>query len=423
MKRLVTGPVVLLLLITAFVLIIVLRGKSIEGLWLLRGDPDTAARRIVSRWPVIDGHVDLPALYRGAYANNISAVDLRKQTVGHVDIPRLREGGVGSFWWSTWVACPGDPTFNGNTSEADFIVPSWRVRDTLEQIDVAKLIMEQYPETFQLALSVDDARGAMQAGRIAGWIGVEGGHQLGNSLGVLRQYYALGVRYMTLTHTCHNAFADSGGFLESLSPLHYGLSPLGKELITEMNRLGMIVDLSHTSDQTAIQALTWSRAPVMWSHSSSREVWNVARNVPNEILARLGTGPNQRDGVVMINFAPYFVAEKGKATVEKVADHVEMIAKIAGKKHVGLGSDFDGIKSTPIGLEDVSKYPNLVAILIRRGWTASELSGLLGGNMLRVFDEVERIAKQMRAEGAKPSMALYSKRPDLPAQVTGRHTP
>ncbi|KAG8803085.1 hypothetical protein FRC17_006276 [Serendipita sp. 399] len=286
--------------------------------------------------------------------------------------------------------------------------------DTLEQIDVARLVIDQYPETFRLSRSVNEAREAMGSGKIASWIGIEGGHQLGNSLASLRQYYDLGVRYVTLTHTCHNAFADSGGFLEAPPPLHYGLSPFGRELVVEMNRLGMLVDLSHTSDQTALQALTLSRAPVFWSHSSSRAVWNVSRNVPNEVLARIGTGEGKRDGVVMVNFAPYFLAAEGQATAEKVAEHVEMIAKVAGKRHVGIGSDFDGIGSTPVGLEDVSKYPNLFAILIKRGWTVEELAGLAGGNFLRVFEGVERVSRDMKAEGVKPSMMIYNKRPDLP---------
>ncbi|KAG8809595.1 hypothetical protein FRC19_005131, partial [Serendipita sp. 401] len=410
-QRLFTGPLLILVLIVMMVLVIFVGGKDIRNLWLLRGDPLTAARRVLSQWPVIDGHIDLPVLYRYGYANNVSAINLNEPTQGHVDIPRLRKGHVGGFWWSTYVACPQQ-----EETDDDFNTPSWRVRDTLEQIDVARLVIDQYPETFRLSHSVDDAREAMGSGKVASWIGIEGGHQLGNSLASLRQYYELGVRYVTLTHTCHNAFADSGGFLEPLPPLHYGLSPFGRELIVEMNRLGMIVDLSHTSDQTALQAMTASRAPVFWSHSSSRAVWNVSRNVPNEILSRIGLGPDKRDGVVMVNFAPYFVAAEGEATVEKVADHVEMIAKVAGKKHVGIGSDFDGIESTPAGLEDVSKYPNLFAILIKRGWTIEDLSGLAGGNFLRVFEGVERVAREMRAEGAKPSMMLYSKRPDLPVE-------
>lgn len=403
-----TAPLLILVLAAMIVLLFVLGGKDIRDEWMLRGDPLTAANRILGEWPVIDGHIDLPILYRAAFANNISAVNLRQPTLGHVDIPRLRQGHVGGFWWSTYVPCP--TTIN----DADFVQPSWRVRDTLEQIDVAKLAMEQYPDVFEHTMTAEGGRRAIRSGKIAGWIGIEGAHQIGNSLAVLRQYYDLGVRYMTLTHTCHNAFADSGGFLTPLPPLHYGLSTFGRELIVEMNRLGMIIDLSHTSDQTAIQALTLSRAPVIWSHSSSREVWNVARNVPNEILARIGLGEGKRDAVVMINFAPYFVAEKGMATVEIVADHVEMVANVAGRMHVGIGSDFDGIEATPKGLEDVSKYPNLFAELIRRGWSVTDLAGLAGGNFLRVLSKVEAVSRAMKHEGTRPSMELYAKRPDLP---------
>lgn len=410
-RRFLTAPLLFVLLVVMFILVF-LNGDDLYSYWLLRGDPHSAAKRILSRWPVIDGHIDLPVVYRYNVANNISAINLREPTLGHVDIPRLREGRVGAFWWSTWVACPEEG--HGNGTFDDFTKPNWRVRDTLEQIDVAKLAIEQYPDTFQLALTANDAREAMRDGKVASFIGIEGAHQIGNSLGVLRRMHDLGVRYMTLTHTCHNAFADSAGFLIPLPPLHFGLSELGKELILEMNRLGIIVDLSHTSDRTALQALSTSRAPVIWSHSSAREVWDVPRNVPNDILSRIGTTEDKRDAVVMVNFAPYFVAADGEATVEKVADHVEMIARVAGKKHVGIGSDFDGIESTPVGLEDVSKYPNLFAVLIKRGWSASDLAGLAGANFLRVFKTVERVSKQMKEENVPPSMALYSKRPDLP---------
>jgi len=340
---------------------------------------------------------------------------------GHVDIPRLREGKVGGFFWSVYVDCKPEGPY--------FTVPSYRVRDTLEQIDVARLMIEQYPKTFQFAEKADDITDAIHSGRIASLLGVEGAHQLGNSLSVLRQYHALGVRYVTLTHGCHNAFADSGGIFEAPEPLHNGLSKLGRQLVYELNRLGVLVDLSHTSDATALQAMALSQSPVIWSHSSARAVHNVSRNVPDEILQRLGTeekyGSSYRkkgkiDGVVMVNFAPFFVAPDGEATLESVANHIEHIGKIAGREHVGIGSDYDGIGSVPEGLEDVSKYPQLMAELIKRGWSRQDIAGLAGGNLLRVLRGAEREAWEMRIKGALPSMALYDKRPDLPVTTIGR---
>ncbi|KAJ7124986.1 membrane dipeptidase-domain-containing protein [Mycena epipterygia] len=374
-------------------------------------DPMRAALLILDNSPVI---VHLPILLRFGFANNVSAVDLTKEFAGHVDIPRLREGKVGGFFWSVYVNC-ADPAQEGE----DFLTSTWRVRDTLEQIDVARLTIDKYPDVFQLALGSEDIKDAIGKGKIASMLGVEGGHQLGNSLAVLRQYHALGVRYVTLTHSCHNAFADSCGMAPGMIPLHGGLSPLGLRLLDEMNRLGVLVDLSHTSDATARQALKYSKAPVIWSHSSARAVHDVPRNVPDDILALVGTGEGQTDAVVMVNFAPFFVADPGNATVYTVADHVEHIAKVAGKKQiasfsVGLGSDYDGIDSTPIGLEDVSKYPALFAELYTRGWNKYELAGLAGANLLRVFEGTEKVSNELKAANTPPAFDLYHKRTDLP---------
>jgi len=286
----------------------------------------------------------------------------------------------------------------------------------LEQIDVARLLISKYPSTFSLALTSEDVKVSIVDGKIASLLGVEGGHQLGNSIAVLRQYHALGVRYVTLTHSCHNAFADSCGILEEIEPYHGGLSSIGRSLIAEMNRLGVLVDLSHTSDATAKQALEVSKAPVIWSHSSARAVHDVPRNVPNDVLKLIGIGEGLTDAVVMVNFAPYFVAYPGEATVEKVADHVEHIANVAGKLHVGLGSDFDGIGSVPVGLEDVSKYPALIAELYRRGWNKYELAGLTGANFLRVFQGAEKVAEELQAAHTPPVFDLYNKRTDIPNQ-------
>jgi len=245
------------------------------------------------------------------------------------------------------------------------------------------------------------------------------GHQLGNSLSVLRQYHALGVRYVTLTHTCHNAFADSCGYEPGIEPLHGGLSPFGEALIAEMNRLGVLVDLSHTSDATASQAIALSKAPVIWSHSSSRAVHDHPRNVPDSVLELIGTGKGQKDAVVMVNFAPQFVASPGNASIQTVADHIVHIASVAGKQHVGLGSDFDGIGQVPVGLEDVSKYPSLIAELYKRGWNRYELAGLTGANLLRVFKGAEAAAKELRAKGTPPRFDLYEKRKDMPTSSRG----
>ncbi|KAK7057455.1 dipeptidase [Favolaschia claudopus] len=372
-------------------------------------DPMKAALQILDNAPVIDGHIDLPVLLRALFANNVSAVELSEESFpGHVSIPRLRAGKVGGFFWSVYTSC-ADPAIEGE----DFLTSTWRVRDTLEQIDVAKLTIEKYPDVFQPALGSQHIRDAISNGKIASLLGVEGGHQLGNSVAVLRQYHALGVRYVTLTHICHNAFADSCGFSPDIVPLHGGLSPLGFRLIDEMNRLGMLVDLSHTSDDTAKQALAHSKAPVIWSHSSARAVHNHVRNVPDDVLSHIGTEEGKKDGVVMVNFAPVFVAEEGNATVEAVADHVDHIAKVAGKKHVGLGSDFDGIADVPVGLEDVSKYPALIAELYKRGWNKYELAGLAGANLLRVFEGAEKVSHELREAGAVPVFDIYDKRTDL----------
>ncbi|KAI0728252.1 membrane dipeptidase-domain-containing protein [Fomitopsis betulina] len=377
-------------------------------------DPAKAAQRVLESSPVIDGHIDLPELARTIYGNNITAFDLNTPTRGHVDIPRLKKGRVGGFFWSVYTACPADA---GLDAGEDFLNATWRVRDTLEQIDVSKLLIDRYHETFELTLTAGEAMSAIASRKIASFLGVEGAHQLGNSLGVLRQYYELGVRYITLTHMCHNAFADSGGYLKPLEPKWGGLSPLGYKLVEEMNRLGVIVDLSHTSDDAVRQALKHTKAPVMWSHSSARAVHPVARNVPDDILELVGTTHGKVDAVIMVNFATQFVADEGKADVQAVANHIDHIANITGRAHVGLGSDYDGIDSTPKGLEDVSTYPTLVAEMHSRGWNRFELAGLTGRNLLRVMEGVEQVAADLKAQGTPPALDIYNKRTDLPHEL------
>jgi len=287
-------------------------------------------------------------------------------------------------------------------------------RDTLEQIDISHQLIHKYSDTFELALTASDVIGAVRRGKISALIGIEGGHQLGNSLGALRQFAALGVRYVTLTHTCHNVFADSSGFFDSIEPLHYGLSPFGEILVRELNRLGVLVDLSHTSDDTALAALRISRAPVIWSHSAARALRDIPRNVPDEVLRHVGTGEGQRDGLVMVNFYSAFVSEDpDSADVKVVADHIDHIASVTGRAHVGIGSDYDGIERCPTGLEDVSTYPVLIAELYSRGWSAYELRGFAWGNFLRVFAATEGVAHEMAREGVAPAQDLYEKRTDI----------
>ncbi|KAF8585805.1 hypothetical protein K439DRAFT_1652857 [Ramaria rubella] len=366
-------------------------------------DPHEAALYILDKTPAIDGHIDLPDLIRKKFRNNATAVDLRKEMPGHVDIPRLRKGRVGGFFWSVYAPCEPDGP--------DFITPTNRAGYTLEQIDVSRALIDRHSDVFQFVTDVSGLQSAMSHGKIASILGAEGAHQLDNSLGTLRAYYTLGVRYLTLAHFCNNAFADSGGFLTPIEPKHGGLSPLGRTLVREMNRLGMLVDISHTSDATAMQTLALTKAPVMFSHSSARAVWDVARNVPDVILESIGLGEGKRDAVVMVNFAGEFVGPN--ATLQQVADHIEHIGKVSGRQHVGLGSDFDGIDSAPKGMEDVSKYPDLFAELISRGWSKTDLAGLAGENLIRVWKGVEAASRRMQSEGVQPAYDVYDKREDL----------
>ncbi|GAA5827033.1 hypothetical protein JCM11251_002214 [Rhodosporidiobolus azoricus] len=425
-----------------------------EVLWRVRPlpkDPMERALRLMERSKVIDGHVDLPILGRWYFANQINDpdFDLRKETKGQVDIPRLREGKVGGFFWSVFVPCPED---DGYPSENDgnFTSPSFRVRDTIEQIDTARLLIDKYSDVFDLSETANDWRRAMKKGKIGGMLGVEGGHQLGSSLSTLRAYHALGVRYVTLTHSCNSPLADSSYFLPDRIPIRWnGVSPFGYAAIAEMNRLGIMVDVSHTHPKSASDALSASKAPVIFSHSNARGVHPVVRNVPDSILRRIGNlDPRRRgsynlsedgeqgqgwgattgedeldipggDAIVMLNFSPGFVSEfddgsngGGKrADVKAMADHADYIGKLAGRDKVGLGSDFDGITAVPEGLEDVSKYPNLVAELISRGWSDKEILGFTSGNIIRILEKVEAVSRSLKH--AKPRTDVFEGRTDL----------
>ena len=394
-------------------------GAVLAGLSLLvtssaRADEDPAlvhARKLLHSTILVDGHNDLPWAVRTnkAAPGDVAAYDLRKPTAGQTDLARLKVGGVGAQFWSVYI--PGE-------TGKDF------ARTQLEQIDIARRIIAQYPDRLQFATSVAEIRAAHKAGRIASMLGMEGGHAIEDSLGALRAYYDLGVRYMTLTHNVHTSWADSQAF----PPEHGGLTPFGEQVVLEMNKLGMLVDLSHTADVTMDDALRVSKAPVIFSHSSARAICDVPRNVPDEILKRL----KANGGVVMVTFVGGFIdpavaavqlpamaeinrraagksleerekieeevlgkMQVPKVTIAKVADHIEHIRDVAGVEHVGLGGDFDGNSLWPEGLSDVSMYPNLFAELIRRGWSDRDLKLLAGENVLRAMGRAEEVSRQL----------------------------
>ncbi|HEX6940958.1 MAG TPA: dipeptidase [Longimicrobiales bacterium] len=353
------------------------------------------ARRVLSTTPLFDGHNDLPWTIRenDAAPRDVGAYDLRRHTPGHTDIARLRQGMVGAQFWSVYI--PYDAVEEG------------AAKVQLEQIDIAKQMIRRYPDVFGAALSPSDVEREFGRGRIASVLGMEGGHAIENSLGALRAFYDLGVRYMTLTHSSNIDWADSC----CEAPEHGGLTEFGKEVVHEMNRLGMLVDLSHTSPETMHDALDVAEAPVIFSHSSARAVTDHPRNVPDDVLRRLP----ENGGVVMVTFVPGFIndevrrfealprdqragKERPRATMADVIAHIEHIRKVAGIDHVGIGSDFDGISSTPVGLEDVSAFPALFAELSRRGWTEEELRKLAGENVLRVWREAEQVARRLQRE-------------------------
>jgi membrane dipeptidase len=350
---------------------------SIEAVEAQPSERDFArARRILATTPLIDGHNDLAwAIRRDSVSPmNVAAYDLRKRTRGHTDVERLTAGMVGGQFWSVYI--PGE------------IADSGFARVQLEQIDIARQFIAMYPEKFQLALTARGVRDAFAKKRIGSLIGMEGGHAIENSLGALRAYYDLGARYMTLTHNVTLDWADAA----SDSARHGGLTDFGKEVVREMNRLGMLVDLSHVSPGTMSDALDVAEAPVIFSHSNARAIADVPRNVPDSILRRLPAN----GGVVMITFVPGFISREPGATLSHVADHIEHVRRVAGADHVGIGGDFDGISVVVKGLEDVSTYPALFAELARRGWSDGDLRKLAGQNILRVMEKAESTAARLR---------------------------
>ncbi|MFC3440552.1 dipeptidase [Sphingobium rhizovicinum] len=380
--------------------------------------------KILKATPLIDGHNDWPEALTDKMKDARWTMDLRHLDPGqfHTDIERLRAGQVGGQFWSVWVS-------------AD-LPELQQVQDTLEQIDLAHSFARRYPNDFAFVTTAAQARAAHKAGQIASMIGVEGGGQIDGSLAVLRAYHDLGASYLTLTHSRTIAWADSA----TDNPQHDGLTPFGESVVTELNRLGMLVDLSHVSEATMLDALRVSKAPVIFSHSSARAICNTPRNVSDAVLKQVAAN----GGVVMVNYAPQYVSEARRiwsanrsaemarynappfgglyigdpegakkalaewekanpepvVTLSEVADHIDHIAKVAGVDHVGLGSDFDGVGSLPQGLSGVQTYPALLAELMRRGWSDKDIAKLAGDNVLRVMAAAEKVAAQMQATPA-----------------------
>lgn len=379
------------------------------------------ARAILKKAPLIDGHNDLPMLIRDEFGGDVEGHDISVAASHDTDIPRLRAAGVGAQFWSVYVPST--------------LAPLQAIRQQLEQFDIALRMIRLYPNDLMLAKSVADIEQARWAGKIASLIGIEGGHTIVDSLGVLRAYYDLGARYMTLTHYHTNDWADSA----TDEARHNGLTEFGKEVVREMNRLGMLVDISHVSAKTMHDVLDVTEAPVIFSHSSSRALTKHMRNVPDDVLKRV----TENGGIVMVTFIPDFVSEARRkwaeeldpiltdlttdeewnaateefkkthgeppqGTLSQVADHIDYVAKVAGHDHVGIGGDFYGQSGDDLvqGLEDVSRYPYLMAELLRRGWSEENIARLVRGNFLRVFRQAEEVAQRLQAERT-PSLMRY----------------
>jgi membrane dipeptidase len=324
---------------------------------------------------VIDGHNDLPWALRNLLGSDsravVAGIDLAEpQPNLHTDLGRLRSGGVGGQFWSVFVPCE--------------LTGSDAVTAVLEQIELVHALIARYPDDLALATTADDVEAAMAAGRVASLLGAEGGHCIAESLGVLRALHRLGVRYLTLTHNKNTPWADSA----TDEPAAGGLTDFGREVVAELNRLGMLVDLSHVAPTTMRDALDASAAPVIFSHSSCRAVYDHPRNVPDDVLAALA----DNGGVCMVTFVGRFITGAEEATLDDVVTHVEHAREIAGVDHIGLGGDYDGTTSLPVGMGDVGAYPLLFEALLDRGWTGEECAKLAGRNIVRVLREAQRHA-------------------------------
>ncbi len=399
-----------------FIRVLVLASLGASSVPAIAATPEETAREVLARSPIIDGHNDTPHQIAELFDRDFSKFDLNTLPADilaktHTDIPNARAGFLGGQFWSVYV---------------DAALPKEEaVTRTIKQIDVVRQMIARYPDSFAYASNAAEVEAAMKAGKIASLIGMEGGHSIGGSLGILRQTYALGARYMTITHSLTNDWADSA----TDAPKHDGLSPFGFEVLAEMNRLGMIVDISHVSEATMHDVLDKSTAPVLFTHSNARAITPHPRNVPDSVLKRLP----QNGGVVMVTFVPGFTSperrqweyqrsaiagraktefsgnpdgEKAavdswiaanpqpKATLAQVADHIDHIRKVAGIDHIGIGGDFGGVDELPVGLENVSKYPALFAELVRRGYSKADLAKISQGNVLRVMRGVEKAARK-----------------------------
>ena len=386
-------------------------------------DPLTRVTELLRRHPLIDGHNDLPWEARRLSGYDFDRLDLSTRlTTTQTDLPRMRDGGVGGQFWSVWVP--------STLSDGQAVI------QTLEQIDAVHQMVGRYGDQLGFARTADELEATFASGRIASLIGAEGGHSIGCSLAALRMMYVLGVRYLTLTHNDNVPWADSA----TDEPVSGGLSAFGVEVVREMNRIGMLVDLSHVSADTMRAALAVSEVPVMFSHSSARAVCDMARNVPDDVLETL----RDKGGVCMVTFVPKFIYPaaalwtqeaaaaalevgvkatdpiafgtfsaryrkhhpKPIATIDHVVAHIEHVREVAGVDHVGIGGDYDGTEDLPLGLEDVSAYPRLFATLADRGWSDQDLVKLAGGNILRVMRDAEAGARDLQATRG-PSLATY----------------
>uniref|UniRef100_UPI0037E8C620 dipeptidase 2 n=1 Tax=Semicossyphus pulcher TaxID=241346 RepID=UPI0037E8C620 len=335
---------------------------------------------LMSRYPLIDGHNDLALQLRILHNNRLSQIDLHNVSKVATDITRLQAGHVQAQMFAVYVMC--------GAQEKD------AVRLTLEQIDVVRRMCTEYQD-FELVTSAQELKNSEMRRKIACLISIEGGHSIDSSLPALRMFYQLGVRSMALTHTCNTPWAESSSKLYSVYQRHNNsLTPFGKAVVEEMNRLGMIVDLSHTSWDTAWAVLKHSKAPVIFSHSSSHSVCNHSRNVPDWLLHEL----KKNRGLIMVNLHSKFISCRDEANIHLVADHFDHIKKVIGAESIGIGADFDGAVSFPRGLEDVSKYPALIQELLLRNWTENDLAHVLRRNFLRVFEEVERVRDTLIAK-------------------------